>query len=222
MSEEPTLAELKSNSPKLIDDPRRVLGTSGKKVRIRYDSKGHNITRELFGYQPWTEKKSGKTYTHKGVHGILEGTPARKCGNACVIVPSELEETVKTSIEKRGGEIKSVAPIVMTPEESKEMVKSHYIPYFKTLEGLLTQASTVNRIADFEECLKRSLDITKKFRSHLKEELEYTEEDQQTIETVNKIFSGIQSISKEDLETAKLEAQFVAKDIEKENSKLTK
>ncbi len=216
------MTELKSKSQNIIVGKRRVLVGSEKKIRIRYDSKGHNITKHLFGYGPWTEKKFGKVYNRKAVPGILQGTAAYKCGNACVIVPSEMEELVKTSIREKGGEIKSAVPITMTQKESKEMVKTYHVNYLKTLEELLIKASEVDRIEDFEDFLNRSVVLTKKFKSHLKESLEYTEEEKEAIEIVNRVFRGLQSVSKEDFETGKLEAQFVAKDIEKEYAELVK
>lgn len=215
------LTELKK-LPNAIEGHKRQNISPGKKVRIRYDSKGHNITKHLFGNRPWIEKKFGKIYNRKAVPGILNGTPAYKCGNACVIVPLEMEESVKTSIRKEGGTIKSVTPITLTKEESKEMVKTFQINYFKTLEGLITQASTVEQQKDFEDCLARSIILTKKFKSHLKEVLEYTEEEQKAIETADKVFQGLQSISKEDLATAKIEAQFIAKNLEREYNELVK
>jgi hypothetical protein len=216
------LTELKSKSPKIISGQRRVLASPERKIRIRYYSKGHNITKYLFGYGPWTEKKFGKVYKRRAVPGILRGITAYKCGNSCVIVPSEMEELVKKSIREKGGEIKSVVPITMTQEESKEMVKTYHINYFKTLEDLLTKASTVDRIEDFDDCLNRSIALTKKFKSHLKEALEYTEEEKKATETANRVFQGLQSVSKEDFETGKLETQFIAKNIEREYAELVK
>lgn len=215
------LTELKKELPRVIDGQRRVVALE-RKIKIKYDSKGHNITRHLFGYGPWTEKKSGKVYRHRAVHGLLQETPAYRCGNACIVVPSEMEQSVKASIEKEGGIVKSVIPITMTPEESERMVRTYHIDYFKTLEDLLTKASTVNREEEFEDCLNRSIALTKKFKSHLKEALEYTEEEKKALETANRVFKGLQSVSKEDFETGKLEAQFVAKNIEKEYAELAK
>lgn len=59
-----------------------------KAVKITYRSTvgNENISKKLFGYGPWSEMKAGKRYTHKPVPGVLQGTLARKCGKACIIV----------------------------------------------------------------------------------------------------------------------------------------
>lgn len=201
---------------------RSIEGTERiRAVKLTYRSAGRDISKRLFGYGPWNEKKAGKTYRHKSVHGLFQGTLMRKCGRACLIVPQELEKPVKETIVRYGGEIRSIVPVIMTREEVEEMADVFYANYLKVLMGLLRNAYEAANEKGFRSAMKRAASLTKKFESLIEEASEYAEEKPKP-RALHQIFNGLESISSQDFEAARVQAEFLAKTVEKEQGNLLK
>jgi len=190
-------------------------------IKLTYRSAGRDISKRLFGYGPWNEKKAGKIYTHKSIHGLFQGTLIRKCGRACLIVPQELEKPVRETIVRYGGEIRSIVPVVMTKKEVEEMTDVFYANSLKILTGLLGNAYEASNEKDFRSAMKKAASLTRKFESLIKEASEYAEEKPKP-RALHQIFSGLESISSQDFEAAKVQAEFLAKAVEKEHGNLLK
>jgi hypothetical protein len=190
-------------------------------VKLTYRSAGRDISKRLFGYGPWNEKKADKIYRHKSVHGLFQGTLMRKCGRACLIVPQELEKPVKETIVRYGGEIRSTVPVVMTREEVEEMADVFYANYLKILMGLLRNAYEADNEKDFKSAMKRAASLTKKFESLIEEASIYAEEKPKP-RILHHIFDGLRSISNQDFEAAKLQTEFLGKNVEREYNNLLK
>lgn len=184
-------------------------------VRLTYRSKGKNITKRIFGYGPWYEKKAGKRYLHKGVSGDFRGGLIRKCGRASLIVPQELVEPVKEAIIRNGGEVKETTSVYMNRTQGEEMVDQYYLNFLRILDGLLKSAYETRKKEEFDLTLKRAVSLTRKLESLIREASRYAEETP-TPRTLHQIFDGLQLMSNEDFEAAKIKARFLEKSVQKE------
>ena len=200
---------------------RSIDGTERHDIKLTYRSAGHDISKRLFGYGPWSEKKAGKIYRHKSIQGLFEETLIRKCGRACLIVPQELEKPVKETIVRYGGEIRSIMPVVMTKEEVEEMADGFNANYLKILTGLLRNAYEAANEKEFRSAMKKAASLTGKFESLIEEASEYAEEKPKP-GALHQIFDGLELISSQDFEAAKVQAEFLAKAVEKEHGNLLK
>ncbi len=189
-------------------------------VKVMYRSpSGRNINKKLFGYGPWNEVKSGKVYQHKPVPGLLQGKFVQKCGRACLVVPQEMVGPVKTQIVRLGGEIKSTTPMILTKKEIQETADRNYAYCLKILGGLFENASTSRDKQDFISNIKRASIITRRFEAYIKEAAKYAEEKPESIE-LETLFKGLQSIYDEDFEAGKIQAEFLAKSLEREYTEI--
>lgn len=183
--------------------------------KLTYRSGGHNLAKKLFGYGPWKEVKRGKVYQHKRVIGTLEGLPVRKCGRACLIVPLELLSMVKKAIIHHGGEIRSITPVMIPEEEVEEMADRYYADSLRILRIFLEKAYKSENKSDFQYALDGASRIIKRFETLIKETFEYTAEKSE-VESLHNVFHGLESISREDFEAAKLQLEFLMKNVEQE------
>lgn len=190
-------------------------------VKLTYRSKGRNLAKKLFGYGPWKEVKRGKVYRHKRIIGALEGLPVRKCGRACLIVPRPMLSTVQRAIVQHGGEIRRITPVVIPVEEVEVMADRYYADYLRMLRRFLKKAYEAENKADFQYALEGASRLTKRFEALIKEASEYTGEKPE-VKSLHGIFDGLKSISSEDFEAAKLQVEFLVKNMEKEWNSLLK
>jgi hypothetical protein len=190
-------------------------------VKLTYRSAGRDISKRLFGYGPWSEVKAGRIYRHKSIRGVFEGTLMRRCGRACLIVPQELAKPVRETIVQYGGEIKSIVPVVLTKKEVEEMADRYYVDYLEILVSLLRNAYEADNEKDFRSTMKRAATLTKKFESLIEEASEYAEE-RPAARVLHQTFDGLSAISSQDFEAAKVQAEFLLKDIEREYDNLLK
>lgn len=145
----------------------------------------------------------------------------RRCGRACLIVPQELAKPVRETIVQYGGEIKSIVPVVLTKKEVEEMADRYYVDYLEILVSLLRNAYEADNEKDFRSTMKRAATLTKKFESLIEEASEYAEE-RPAARVLHQTFDGLSAISSQDFEAAKVQAEFLLKDIEREYDNLLK
>jgi hypothetical protein len=189
-----------------------------RNLKIRYKS-GRNLNKKLFGYGPWAEKKKGKTYKHKHIPGILEGTPSVKCGRACIIIPEDKADQVKNAIMESGGEIEFINRVLTKGEE--KIIQSAYLSNLGILIDLLDYVEKAKDVKNFETSINKSIKLTKKFNAYLKEYSQYSQEIPNT-SPLEKLLNGLKTISKSDLEAAKIQTQFLRNDIEEERTSFSK
>jgi len=190
-------------------------------MKVTYRSKGRNLIKKLFGYGPWKETKRGRTYMHKPILGALSGLPVRKCGRACLVVPTELLDSVQKAIVQHGGEIREIRPVVIPVKEVEEMADRYYAGYLVMLRRFLKYAYEAEDEAVFQYALEGASRLTKRFEALIKEASEYTGEKPE-VRSLHDVFDGLKSISSEDFEAAKLQVEILDKRIEREHNNLIK
>ncbi len=189
-------------------------------LRLSYKS-GHNITKQLFGYGPWLEKKGEKLYKRKATMGILQGTGAYQCGRACIVIPENKLDDVSRVITRSGGKITSIRHNILRKEEFERDTIKMYCNNLKVLGNILKTASNASDVKEFKDSLDSSIRLAGKFEAYIRELSEYAE-DKPEISFFQQIFKGLQSISETDLEAAKIQAEFLEKELENTCRSITK
>lgn len=153
--------------------------------------------------------------------GVLQGTGAYKCGRACIVVPESKIDEVSNVIRASGGLVTSIAPNILPREEFERSTRQIYRNNLEILRHLLDSASKAADVKSFEDSMDKSIRLAGKFEAYIREASEYAER-KPKISYLQQFFKGLKSISKTDLEAAKIQAEFFEKELENEFRSMSK
>jgi hypothetical protein len=203
--------------------------SSSKLVRITYGSRRSGDTalaKKLFGYKSWSMKVNGKEYMHKPIKGKLSNLSVRKMGRSRFIAPEEKLQEIEKIIESEGGVIRRVDPVTMDEREAENSAREAYKGFIDPLIEKMKYASETENKELYLSSLQSGIRLTSYFEKFLDEiDNDSDHRHPPSSSTFLKVqrprkdqfvrrMQALESMAKEDFESAKVQTEFFAAELE--------